>query len=188
MWPWEHLAFGYLWYSAYSRLVGRTGPDSTGVVLVAFGSLFPDLVDKPLAWGLGVLPAGRSLAHSLLVVGPLLVVAVSLGRGVVRRRTVAFAVAYLSHLVGDVVYPLVTDGRLVLGFLVWPLVPAPHGHGGGDFLGRVSELSAAFAGFVSTPRGLTYLTVELVAVGVIVLLYAYDGFPGLDRFIGAFRR
>jgi hypothetical protein len=61
MWPWEHLAVGYLLYSVSCVLWGRY-PTRIGVAALAFGTQFPDLVDKPLGWWLGVLPSGQSFA------------------------------------------------------------------------------------------------------------------------------
>jgi hypothetical protein len=70
MWPWEHVVVGYLAYSAVSHAVAGRAPSGRAAIAVAFAALLPDLVDKPLAWGLGVLPSGRSFAHSLVVAVP----------------------------------------------------------------------------------------------------------------------
>ena len=48
MWPWEHLAIGYLAYSLLGRLAWRRPPTVGTAITVAFGTQFPDLVDKPL--------------------------------------------------------------------------------------------------------------------------------------------
>ena len=48
MWPWEHLTIGYLAYSLLSRLAWRRPPTVGTAITVAFGTQFPDLVDKPL--------------------------------------------------------------------------------------------------------------------------------------------
>lgn len=181
MWPWEHLAFAYLWYSAWSRLAWRESPTPRAAVAVAAGALAPDLIDKPLAWWLGVLPAGRSLAHSLVVVGPALAVLLLLAWRVGERRVgVAFALATLSHLAGDVLYPLATKGELSVGFLAWPLVPAPAGSGASvSLLARVAGLGADFVAILWTPRGALWFGVDVALVGSAVLLWLADGAPGL---------
>ena len=48
MWTWEHLAIGYLAYSLLSQLAWRRPPTVGAAITVAFGTQFPDLVDKPL--------------------------------------------------------------------------------------------------------------------------------------------
>ena len=183
MWPWEHVAFGYLAYSVASRILSRQPPGRLEALAVTVAAVLPDLIDKPLAWGLGVLPGGRSLAHSLLISSPLLVATVVLGTYFGRARLgAAVVVGYLSHLAGDVIYPLVTDGELRLGFLVWPLV-SPESSSGPPvgLLSRFLELVGEFAVFLATPRGLWYLAIELAVLFVISLLWLADGAPGLPR-------
>jgi hypothetical protein len=88
----------------------------------------PDLVDKPLAWSLHLLPSGRSLAHSVLVAVPLVllvwVVASHRGHG---RLGVLFAFGYLSHLYADyyrvVLHVPAEQWPLRLAGLYWPLLP-----------------------------------------------------------------
>lgn len=125
MWPWEHLLFGALVYYGYRR-VRKLGVSRVVVGLsLTLGTQFPDLVDKPLAWYIGVLPNGRSLAHSIFT---FFLVAVLLGR--LGRRfdekevTTAFLVGYITHIVGDIIPPLL-DGELYYAtFFLWPAVPA----------------------------------------------------------------
>lgn len=183
MWPWEHIAFGYLAYSLASRLLTSRPPTQLEALAVAFASLLPDLVDKPLAWGLGVLPGGRSLTHSLLVTSPLLVTGVVLGARFGRTRlAAAVVIGHLSHLAGDVIYPLVTDGELRVGFLLWPLVsPASSSGPPVGLLSRFLELVGEFAAFLGTSKGLWYLAIELAVLFVIALLWVADGAPGLPR-------
>ena len=184
MWPWEHLAFAYVLVSGYHRLAWRARPNAAAAVAVAIGALLPDLVDKPLAWGFGVLPAGRSLGHSLLVVVPVLALVVAFGyRSREPRAAVAFAVATLSHLAGDVLYPLVVEGELRLGFLLWPIVPAPAGgSGSGDLFAQVAERIGEYLSFLVTPRGALFLAADLAIVLVAVAVWYRDGMPGLpDR-------
>ena len=60
MWPWGHLALGYLLHSPLARARFGRPPTDRATLLLVIGTQLPDLVDKPLAWWLGVLPAGRS--------------------------------------------------------------------------------------------------------------------------------
>lgn len=174
MWPWDHAAVAYLLVSAASRgLWGEAPTRRLGVVAVVAG-IAPDLIDKPLSWGLGLLPAGRSLGHSLLLAAPalvlLLAVGVALGR---RREPVAFALGYLSHLTGDVAYPLLVDGELRVGFLLWPLVPVDtSGSGGG--LPYLADLVADFLDVLASPGGVLYLVVDALLLGFAVVVWRAD--------------
>ena len=180
MWPWDHAAVAYLLVSALYRLGwGRVPSRRVGIVAVVAGIL-PDLIDKPLSWGLGVLPTGRSLGHSLLVAVPLL--ALLLALGVVfgyRRGTVAFGVAYLSHLAGDVAYPLFVDGDLRAGFLLWPLIPAPSSDAGAG-VSHVAELVADFLVVLASPGGLLYLGVDALLLGTAAAVWWLDWRAGAE--------
>ena len=70
MWPWEHVAFGYVLYSLGSHAIRREPPAEWTVFALGLGTLVPDLVDKPLSWSLGLFPTGYSVAHSALVAVP----------------------------------------------------------------------------------------------------------------------
>jgi len=179
MWPWEHLAFGYLLYSGSVRL-RRTGPPTdVAVILLLFATQLPDLVDKPLAWTLGVLPTGQSLGHSLLFALPFIgLVSVVARRFAAPEYAIAIAIGYLSHLAGDVVYWVFRGGGLTVGFLLWPLVPArPVGPMG--FFTKFTELLATFLAFLATPLGRSYLLLESAFLGAALLVWLVDGRPGL---------
>lgn len=179
MWPWEHLAVGYLLYSACCRLGWRRPPATRGTLVVGVASLLPDLVDKPLAWWLGVLPAGKSLAHSLLAFLPLAAFAVLLGvRAGSHRGSLAFVVGYASHLAGDVAYPLALRGELRAEFLLWPVLPV--GGGTEQVLPHLRELLGAFIAFLATPRGTAYLAGELGLLAVTLAVWLFDGTPVLS--------
>ncbi len=169
MWPWGHLALGYVCYSLVVHAFGNRRPDGKNVLVAALGTQFPDLVDKPLAWSFSLLPSGRSLAHSLLVA---LVVLVAV-HAYWRRRgdsalTMAFAVGYLSHLAGDAIGPLLDGEYAFLSFLGWPLLPAPPYGDEGGFLSH-------FAAIELTPLFLVQLGFALSIAG----LWVFDGMPGL---------
>jgi len=64
----------------------------------AAGAVVPDLIDKTLAWLLGVTPSGRHAAHSLAGAGVLTLATAWLAGP---TRGVSFGASYLCHLVGD---------------------------------------------------------------------------------------
>lgn len=170
MWPWGHLAVGYVCYSVFVHIRRKRGPDGWGALAAAFGTQFPDLIDKPLAWSFHLLPSGRSLAHSLLT-ATLVLVAVHLHW---RRRgrshlTIPFAVGYLSHLAGDAIGPLIDGEYAYLSFLGWPLLPPPPYGDEGGFLSHVAAIEP-------TPWFLAQLGFALAAA---TLLWVLDGTPGL---------
>lgn len=184
MWPWEHLALGYVLLSLYTRLRSERPPSGREAVVVAVATQLPDLVDKPLAWIFDILPSGVSLAHSALTA---LLLVYGIHRLSQRLDTPdvgpAFAVGYLSHLLGDSLYPLLTDGELAVGYLLWPFVPAAQ-HGAVGFLGRFQSLWLEFIDFLGTPAGRFYLVFEVIFIVGACLLWLYDGRPGLaDRWI-----
>lgn len=174
MWPWEHAAIAYIGYRLYCR---NSTPSDGAAVALLFGSLFPDLVDKPLAWYLGVLPGGRSLAHSLLVAVPLSVLVLVAANRLDRSELgTAFAIGYLLHLPADLLSPLLIRGTVEYHFLLWPLLPIEASGSGGPTL---TTLVTQFVGFLGTPIGMLYLLGEMVLLGAAVFLWHRDGYPGL---------
>lgn len=178
MFPWDHLAIGYVGVSVYFRL-RRLGVSDGAGLAVAFGSQFPDLVDKPLAWVFEVLPSGTSLAHSVFVALPLSalvsVVAVRLDRP---RAGVAFVVGYLLHLPADVLYgPLALGRSLEFGALLWPVVPKTGTAVTGDIFVTVTYyVSRLYAN--PGPSAVGYLLLELVLLVGVAVLWIDDGMPG----------
>lgn len=171
------MAIAYLAYSGYAHVRGRQ-PSATTALVVVVAAVMPDVIDKPLSWWLAVFPSGRSLGHSAFTaVG---VVAIT---GVVQRRvgpvglTPAVAIGYVSHLLGDVAYPLLVKDTLSVEFLLWPLVPAVNDPTPPPFT-YVSELFAAYLGYLSTPAGATYLVLDLVLLLGTATLWIRDGAPG----------
>ncbi|UIO99760.1 metal-dependent hydrolase [Halobaculum sp. CBA1158] len=188
MLPWGHAALGYLLYSAWRHL--RTGrpPGGWAVVGLAVGTQFPDLIDKPLAWTVPVLPSGRSLAHSLVVIVPV-TVAVAAAVVLIRRArrdgapdghtadapatpAVAaaggFAFGWYAHLLGDA-YRVVLPGEACVSYLLWPVAPVcGYAESDASILGFFLELTP-------TPAIVAGLALTAVAVGV----WCRDGTPGL---------
>ena len=184
MWPWEHLALGYLVYSLAAQAVDGHRVTAATVAALALGTQFPDLVDKPLGWGTTLLPSGLSLAHSVLFAAPFAAVVTTVGAAVGRLGlALAFVLGYLTHLPGDVAYPLLVTGELSLGFLFWPLVPAVEASTVA-VVPYIGELAASFLEFLRTPRGRLYLALELALLGAASARWYADGFPGLRRVVG----
>jgi membrane-bound metal-dependent hydrolase YbcI (DUF457 family) len=169
MWPWGHLAAGYLIYSAYARLRTDSPPGNLPALVAAFATQFPDLVDKPLAWSLSILPSGRSLTHSLVTVGPALAVAWLLAaRRDARPLGTALAIGVLSHLFTDALYPLVNLDFEFVTFLGWPLLELPP-----------YEVDSSFAAHFALIDLSPTFVFELVLVAVASVVWHYDGNPGL---------
>ena len=188
MFPWEHLAFGYLCYSLLTHLRGRI-PTGRAALAVALGTQFPDLVDKPLSWTLDVLPAGV-FAHSLFVALPLSVLVLVVAHRFSRtEHGVAFVVGYLSHLPADVFPSLVFGEEARWWFLFWPAVSRPGVDvsnpivGPGAGAGLLTNAAYYFQGYLDallSPRGLVYVAGELLVLAAVFALWLYDGRPGLD--------
>lgn len=137
MLPLGHLAFAYLWYVVYAYIGTHRLPARLALIPLAFGSQFPDLIDKPLAY-IEVLTYGRSLAHSVFAFAACSLAVWwianrSHGRWTSetlpeRLRTVtpaAFTIGYASHLIGDTYQFLIVGDLWAARFLVYPLVSVP---------------------------------------------------------------
>jgi glycosyltransferase involved in cell wall biosynthesis len=174
-----HAALGYLLYVVYLRLRARERPTGRNVIAVALGTQTPDLIDKPLAWYLHVLEYGRSLAHSVITGGLiLLAVVVYLRHRGHRRLATAFAIGYLSHLVGDS-YTFVLNGTYEnLAFLVWPLLAIPNAD---------TEVEGLFAHLARLDASVVYSDGVLLAGGAFAL-WLLQGAPGLWLLLGWLRR
>jgi membrane-bound metal-dependent hydrolase YbcI (DUF457 family) len=179
MWPWGHLAVAYLAARSERAIRGRrlTG---AAVLALAVGALAPDLIDKPLAWGLSVLPSGRSLAHSLFAVG-----AVGLGVAALeagsrpRRLGTWFAGGYLSHVLADAVPTLLTGQRAALWFLNWPLGPHPPVSEDAGVVTYLGDLQTEFALLAAGRFGaLGWIGVEFGVAVLVGVVWDADGAPG----------
>ena len=180
MWPWEHVVVAYVLYSLYSRVWRLRPPGDRAALVVPPAALLPDLIDKPLAWQLSVLPAGRSLAHSLLFALPAVAVVALVARHVGEEEAgLAFGVAYLSHLPADSFYAAVTAGdRVDLGYAVWPIGtvdPTPTA----GLVDRFLEVVVDFAATVTGPGGWRVLALQAALLSVALGLWVLDGRPGL---------
>jgi preprotein translocase subunit SecE len=176
MWPWGHLAVAYLCYVAWTSR-RETGEQTLATLCVlAVGSQFPDLVDKPLAWTFGVLPSGRSLAHSLFTVIAIVWLVTYIGRRRDREAlAVAFNVGVLTHTLSDIspsaLWGIITGDWSQtewLTYLVWPLRPPPPYANDESFL-------EVFAAFTVDP----YVAFQFVLFGVAVWVWLATGAAGL---------
>lgn len=177
MWPWEHLAVGYLAYSLGLRALRREPPSDTEALALALATQLPDLVDKPLSWGAGWFPSGHAVGHAALVAVPVGVAALWRLRGTDRARlAVAGVVGWWGHVLADVLDPLRRGDPPAPGRALWPLSnPAPYesdlGLGRGVVYGR--RLLADLSTVDPVPVAL-YLLLAASTVAVWVA----DGHPG----------
>ena len=191
MWPWEHVLFAYVFYSVYVHVRYRRSPNELPVVALAFGSLLPDLVDKPLAWQFGVFESGYALAHSVFVAVPVSVAVLLYAR---RRghaaAGAAFGVGYLLHLVGDVIPASLSRGAVDLTPMLWPIAGEPRAadRASESFLEGVSTLLVDYGTQLATLEPTPVLLLQIGSVVLGLALWAYDGFPGPRLVVAWFGR
>jgi hypothetical protein len=178
MWPWGHLGVAYLLYTSVIRLQYKHPPRDGPLFALVFGSQFPDLVDKPLGWTVGVLPGGRTLAHSLLFATVVVTVAfIVASRYQHRELATAFSIGYLSHLLTDLP-PSVLRGNLSeASFLFWPLLDQPDYPGAESIIERFLRYS--MGAFEWVQLGLFLTT---------VLVWFIDSQPGVSLVRGHLTR
>jgi hypothetical protein len=180
MWPWGHAAVGYLLYSAYTRTRHDSPPEAIAVLFLAVGTQFPDLIDKPLAWSFGLLPTGRTLAHSLLFAVPvtLAVYLVCVYHPRLRRSWGgAFALGNILHVLVDAVPAFLWADLSDASSLLWPILSVDgYENGSPSIIGAF--LSLEFS---------NYLLFEFVLVAVAIFLWWVDDRPGLSVVLGWLR-
>ena len=184
MLPWEHAAIAYVLYSGYSRVRYGRPPDGWAVLVVLFASQLPDLIDKPLAWQFGLLPSGRSLAHSIFVGVPLSAAAIHLARKRGRpEQGSAFAIGYLSHLATDAV-PLYPGASPNFGSILWPLVgQGQWSHTQGVFFDRITGILVGNVPSILELEPSLNLLVGLAMVAAMLLIWILDGAPGIRELL-----
>lgn len=124
--PVEHFAVAALPLVIYSLVRYRRLPTGRAILVVLIATQLPDLIDKPLAWTVGVLSSGRMFAHSLAIVLPILTIGIYVAtRRGLGRPALLFSVSYLSHIAGDF-YSIIWLGSEYYFFpnLFWPLLAA----------------------------------------------------------------
>lgn len=180
MWPWEHVVFAYLCYSLGCRAAGTRPRGRSAVALLAFGAVLPDLIDKPLAWEWDVFETSYALGHSLFFALPLSGAAVIVARQHGRTRDgVAFAVGYLSHLLGDVVSPAIREGRIASERILWPLGDPAPSHYHGSFVDASRHYLDLYTQAITSGEPDLYLLAQGGIGAVAVGLWIADGLPGV---------
>lgn len=179
MWPWGHAAVGYLLYSGSLRLLGHEPPTDRAVPAVLLATQFPDLVDKPLSWGLGLFPTGYALGHSVFVAASVGVVLLAVGVRWRRAGLAApFVVGYWSHLAADVLDPLRRGEPPLIERVLWPVVAdAPYEEDLG--LERGLAYLDAFLAAARSTDPLSLLVLYLLLPLATVAVWLFDGAPGL---------
>lgn len=177
MWPWEHVVIGYIAYSLVCHLLFRNSPSGRETFAVVFGSLLPDLIDKPLAWQFGVFEGGYAIAHSVFFAIPLSILA-----GFVARRYgagptgLAFGLGYLLHLLSELLPAYLNQGELVFERILWPVMKAGDDGHQGLVKGFVEEV-IPYAFELTTGEPSNYLLFQLGLMGFALLLWIYDDMP-----------
>ncbi len=189
MWPWEHVLFAYVCYSLYIHGRYRARPEDAPVVALAFGSVLPDLIDKPLAWEFGVFSTGYAAAHSVFLGVPavLVVYAIAKRRGAGTAGG-AFATGYVLHLVGDVLPASLSRGQLDLSPILWPVANRPPSPDRGSFVDGVYGLLTEYVAQLLTLDPSPVIVLQLGSVVFGVTLWLIDGRPGLSFVTTWFRR
>ncbi len=184
--------FAYVFYSLYLRGRYRARPEDWSVVALVFGSVLPDLVDKPLAWQFGLFESGYAAAHSVFVAVPLsLVVILVAKRHGQSRIGAAFAVGYLLHLVGDVLPASLSRGRLYLDPILWPFAEphqTDHVANGGSFLDGVRGLLSEYVAQLVTMEVTAVVALQLGSVMFGTALWILDGRPGVKPVTNAIKK
>ncbi|QUO46872.1 MULTISPECIES: metal-dependent hydrolase [Halorubrum] len=178
MWPWGHLAVGYVAFSAFLRLGLGERPSDRGVIVLAVATQLPDLVDKPLAWQFGLLSNGIGAAHSLLVGVP---AAVALGLFLRSKGYtefgVAVAVGHASHVLGDLLFAALFSRPPVLPAFLWPVYSTPAAPAPG--LGaKTWQLLLDSRALLGGATGRSYFLIEALLLCGTVALWFLDGKPG----------
>lgn len=185
MLPLGHLALAYLSYVVVAGLRRRPLPARWALLPLAFGSQFPDLVDKPLAY-YELLTYGRSLAHSLFTTVLLCALVWWTARRLRGRwqpggwqdklrvhAPLAFTVGYGSHLLGDS-WKALAAGRIHdARFLLWPIFRLPDAPG--DDIPPWVRLLRIYQDMNAHPQ------TELVVAAVLVFVGIRLGTRLLDR-------
>ena len=180
MWPWGHAAVGYLLYSACTRTQHDSPPEAIAVLFLAVGTQFPDLIDKPLSWTVGILPTGRTLAHSLLFAVPvsIAVYLVCVYHPRLRRSWGgAFALGNLLHVIVDAIPAFLWGDLIDARSLLWPLLSVE------AYDDRGRSITGAFLSLDLS----NYLLFEFFLVAIAVPLWWADGRPGLSVVLGWLR-
>ncbi|ELZ46319.1 membrane-bound metal-dependent hydrolase [Halorubrum coriense DSM 10284] len=178
MWPWSHLAVGYVAFSAFVRVALRRRPSHRAAVVLAVATQLPDLIDKPLAWQFGLLSNGIGVAHSLIVGVPVaLAVAVALRFKGFPELGAGVAIGYGSHVLGDILFAVLFSRPPVLPSFLWPVYTTPVSDAPG--LGaKTVQLLLDSQALLGGEMGRTYFLLQALLLCGTVALWLRDGRPG----------
>jgi hypothetical protein len=169
MWPWGHLAVAYILYSTVARMNDSRLPGGLAVFALAVGSQFPDLIDKPLGWSLGVLPGGRTLAHSVFLAAVLIPLVYVLATEYNRRETATeFSLGYVVHLLTDIPPSVLTGDFAALTSLFSPVLAQL----------AYEEVGSILEGFLRYSMG-GYEWAQLALLALAIVVWYRDGRPGI---------
>lgn len=160
--PSEHFIVALMPVVAYILVRDRRLPRLELVGVVFVGSQFPDLIDKPLAHQVGLLPSGRVFMHSVPFAVPVVVLVAIYGWTTDRMRvSTAFGFAWLSHLLADNYGALRGPNPHIPPDLLWPFVQP---------VARPVEPHWAGPGGIHTVLWTLFAVVVLSIVGYLVLV------------------
>lgn len=169
MLPVAHTAVGVLAYLGVQIPRDWTAVSAGSVLAALVGSQFADVIDKPLAY-YGVLPSGRSLAHSLFVVVLLGIVLYVVTPAVYRKYAFAFWVAAFSHPFADGYHSLLS-GESLPGHLFYPLTRAPRF---GDPAAPWTRLIRIYSQPTFEVQTLALVAIAVTLLGMLATVEAYD--------------
>lgn len=180
MWPWGHLALGYLCYSAVAHARRDEGVTDLPVLALVVATQLPDVVDKTLSWVMGVFPAGYAVGHSALVAVPVSLAVLAAAAHRDRPAVgVAFVVGHWSHLAGDVLLAVALDRPYTVERVLWPAVSLPATHAEGGVVERVVRYLRASGEVVGSGAAPAVTLLFVVPPLAAVALWIRDGTPGL---------
>lgn len=170
MMPWGHFFVAVIPFVAYTLTRHQKIPSGSVILALGFGTQFPDLVDKPLAWRFDVLANGRMFMHSLVFAVPLSIAVLCLAWEYDRKAIGgAFVFGYLLHLPGDFYSALIGREPSIPNDMLWPLFP---------------PTPMSKPEFVAQPGMITFSMWDIAAVGFGTVLLGYT----LVTIITAIRR
>ncbi|TKX71547.1 metal-dependent hydrolase [Halorubrum sp. SP9] len=180
MWPWSHLAVGYVAFSAFVRIALRRRPSDRAAVVLAVATQLPDLIDKPLAWQFGLLSNGVGAAHSLIVGVPVaLAVAVGLRFRGQAEFGAAVAIGNVIHVLGDILFAGLFGRPPVLPSFLWPVYAPPVSASAPPGLGaKTLQLLLDSRALLGGEVGRTYFLAQGLFLCGTAALWLRDGKPG----------
>ena len=181
MWPWGHLAVGYIVFTVWSRLITRNPPSGRTTLVLALATQLPDLVDKSLQFTLH-LYEGRAIAHSLLVMIPFCVGAVLVARQYGQQQSAtALTIGVITHLFGDSWRAILTNNvQSEAAYLLWPVLPAPSYavDAPADHVDRLIAALTEAQGESLTDIVGSSMGVQLLLLLLFSVIWLVDGSPG----------